>query len=140
MRLTKGSGKTMLVSVLLLASSAFSQAQTSAQDFKLPPDVEKLSAKAKETVEVNMDGPMLRWASKFLSKEDPEERQAAKLVENLKAIYVRSYEFADEKAYSAAEVESLRSQFRTPTWSRVVGVRSEHDGENVDVFIRLENE
>lgn len=111
-----------------------------AQDLKLPPDIESLSAKAKETVEVNMDGPMLRWASKFLSKEDPEEKEAAKLVENLKAIYVRSYEFADEKAYSAAEVESLRSQFRTPTWSRVVGVRSEHDGENVDVFFRLENE
>jgi len=111
-----------------------------AQDLKLPPDIESLSAKAKETVEVNMDGPMLRWASKFLSKKDPEEKEAAKLVENLKAIYVRSYEFADEKAYSAAEVESLRSQFRTPTWSRVVGVRSEHDGENVDVFFRLVNE
>ena len=111
-----------------------------AQDIKLPPDIESLSAKAKETVEVNMDGPMLRWASKFLSKEDPEEKEAAKLVENLKSIYVRSYEFTDEKAYSAAEVESLRSQFRSPTWSRVVGVRSEHDGENVDVFFRMENE
>jgi len=111
-----------------------------AQDLKLPPDIESLSAKAKETVEVNMDGPMLRWASKFLSKEDPEEKEAAKLVENLKAIYVRSYEFTEEKAYSAAEVESLRSQFRSPTWSRVVGVRSEHDGENVDVFFRMENE
>jgi len=111
-----------------------------AQDLKLPPDVEKLSAKAKETVEVNMDGPMLHWASKFLSSEDPEEKKAAKLVENLKGIYVRSYEFADEGAYSSADVESLRSQFHSPTWSRVVGVRSEHDGENVDIFFRLEND
>jgi len=111
-----------------------------AQDLKLPPEVEKLSAKAKETVEVNMDGPMLHWASKFLSSEDPEEKKAAKLVENLKGIYVRSYEFADEGAYSSADVESLRSQFHSPTWSRVVGVRSEHDGENVDIFFRLEND
>ena len=111
-----------------------------AQDLKLPPDIESLSAKAKETVEVNMDGPMLHWASKFLTSEDPEEKKAAKLVENLKGIYVRSYEFTDEGAYSAAELESLRAQFRSPTWSRVVGVRSEHNGDNVDIFFRLENE
>jgi hypothetical protein len=140
MRLTKARGKTTLVIVLLLASASFAQAQTSSQDFKLPPDVEKLSAKAKETVEVNMDGPMLRWASKFLSTEDPEEREAAELVKNLHGIYVRSFEFDKEGGYSSAEVESLRSQFHSPTWARVVGVRSERDGENVDVFFKLENE
>ncbi len=128
--------KTMLWLALLLASSALAHAQ----DFKIPPDVEKLSAKAKETVEVTMDGPMLRWASKFLSADDPEEQKAAKLVANLKGIYVRSFEFDKEGAYSAAEVEALRSQFRSPGWSRVVGVRSERDGDNVDVFFKLEND
>jgi len=126
----------LLPIILLLAFPAILRAQ----DFKLPPGVEKLSAKAKETVEVNMDGPMLKWASKFLSSEDPEERKAAKLVENLKGIYVRSFEFSGEGAYTSADVEALRAQFRSPEWSRVVGVRSERDGENVDVFFRLENE
>jgi hypothetical protein len=111
-----------------------------AQDAKIPPGIEKLSARAKETVEVTMDGPMLRWASKFLSSDDPEEAKAAKLVTNLKGIYVRSFEFDQDGAYSAADVESLRSQFRSPVWSRVVGVRSEHDGDNVDVFFKLEDE
>ena len=83
---------------------------------------------------------MLQWASKFLSAEDPEEQKAAKVVANLKAIYVRSFEFDKEGAYSPAEVEALRAQFRSPLWSRVVGVRSEHNGENVDVFFKLENE
>ena len=122
--------------ILPLAFSGFLQAQ----DMKLPPGVEKLSAKAKETVEVNMEGPMLKWASKFLSAEDPEEKKAAKLVENLKGIYVRSFEFTEEGAYTAAEVEALRAQFRSPEWSRVVGVRSENDGDNVDVFFHMENE
>jgi len=111
-----------------------------AQEFKLPPDVEKLSAKAKETVEVNMEGPMLHWASKFLSAEDPEEQKAAELVKNLHGIYVRSFEFDHEGIYSSDDVESLRSQFRSPTWARVVGVRSQRDGENVDVFFKLEGE
>ncbi len=126
----------LLPVVLLLASPAFVRAQ----DMKLPPGVEKLSAKAKETVEVNMDGPMLKWASKFLSAEDPDEKKAAKLVANLKGIYVRSYEFTEEGAYSPADVEAFRSQFRSPEWSRAVGVGSERDGDNVDVFFKLENE
>lgn len=121
---------------LLLASSIAARTQ----DAKIPPDVEKLSAKAKETVEVTMDGPMLHWASKFLSADDPDEAKCAKLVANLKGIYVRSFEFDKDGAYSAADVEALRSQFRSPTWSRVVGVRSDHDGDNVDIFFKLENE
>ena len=56
-----------LLSIFLLVSPLLR-----AQEIKLPPDVEKLSATAKETVEVKMDGPMLHWASKFLSAEDPE--------------------------------------------------------------------
>jgi hypothetical protein len=122
--------------VFLLLVSPFLRAQ----EIKLPAEVEKLSATAKETVEVKMDGPMLRWASKFLSAEDPDEQKAAKLVQNLKSIYVRNFEFDKERAYSSAEVEALRSQFGPPIWSRVVGVRSERDGENVDVYFKLESE
>jgi hypothetical protein len=128
--------KTMLWFALWLACAGCVRAQ----DFKIPPDIEKLSAKARETVEVTMDGPMLRWASKFLSADDPEEEKAARLVANLKGIYVRSFEFDKEGAYSAVEVDALRSQFHSPGWSKVVGVRSEGDGDNVDIFFKLENE
>lgn len=126
----------VLVSAMLLALPLSARAQ----DIKIPADVQKLSAKAKETVEVNMEGPMLRWASRFLNAEDPEEKQAAKVVANLKGIYVRSFEFSKEGEYSAAEVESLRSQMRAPGWTKVVGVRSETDGDNVDVFFKLEED
>jgi len=133
---TRTKTKIILWLVLLVASAGLMRAQ----DFKIPPDVEKLSAKAKEVVEVTMDGPMLHWASKFLSADDPDEAKAAKLVANLKGIYVRSFEFDKEGEYTAAEVEALRSQFHAPGWSKVVGVRSERDGDNVDVFFKLEND
>jgi uncharacterized protein DUF4252 len=125
-----------VLSAMLLALPLWARAQ----DIKIPADVRKLSAKAKETVEVNMEGPMLRWAAKFLNAEDPDEKQAAKIVANLKGIYVRSFEFSKEGEYSAADVESLRSQVRTPGWTRVVGVRSETNGDNVDVFFKLEED
>ena len=138
---TRGSTVTALYSTLLLALALLAlSAAASAQDIKIPTDIEKLSAKAKETVEVTMDGPMLRWASKFLSAEDPEEAECAKLVANLRGIYVRSFEFDKDDEYSAADVESLRSQVRGPGWARVVGVRSEHSGDKVDIFFKLENE
>ena len=126
--------KTILWLLPLLGSIAF------AQDVKIPPNIESLSSKAKETVEVTMDGPMLRWASKFLSADDPDEEKAAKLVANLKGIYVRSYEFDADGAYPMADVDALRAQFHSPTWSKVVGVRSEHDGDNVDVYFKIEND
>jgi hypothetical protein len=126
----------LLLLILLLTLPALVRAQ----DIRIPADVEKLGAKAKETVEVNMDGPMLRWASKFLSAEDPDEAECAKLVANLKGIYVRSYEFEHEGAYTTAEVEALRSQVHSPNWTRVVGVRSAADGDNVDVFFKIEND
>lgn len=126
----------VLLSAMLVALPLLARAQ----DIKIPADVQKLSAKAKETVEVNMEGPMLRWAAKFLNAEDPDEKQAAKLVANLKGIYVRSFEFSREGEYSAADVESLRAQVRAPEWTRVVGVRSETDGDNVDVFFKLEED
>jgi len=128
--------RTILMSVLLLALPRFARAQ----EMKLPADLESLSAKAKETVDVSMEGPMLRWAAKFLSQEDPDERKAAQLITNLKGIYVRSFEFDHEGGYTSAEVEELRAQFRPPLWTRVVGVRSQHDGDNVDVFFKLEDD
>lgn len=126
----------VLMSAMLLALPLCARAQ----DIKFPADVQKLSAKARETVEINMEGPMLHWAAKFLNADDPDERQAAKLVANLKGIYVRSFEFSKEGEYSAADVESLRAQVRAPGWNKVVGVRSETDGDNVDVFFKLEND
>jgi hypothetical protein len=129
----------VLVSPVMRAQGAQNQ-DAPTRDAAIPPAIEKLSARAKETVEVTMDGPMLRWASKFLSAKDPDEQKAAALVANLKGIYVRSFEFDQDGAYSSTEVEALRSQFRSPGWSRVVGVRSQQDGGNVDIFFKLEND
>jgi hypothetical protein len=129
--------RTRLLSLLLLIACSTA---LPAQESKIPPDIEKLSARAKEVVEVTMEGPMLRWASKFLSAEDADEKKAAKLVANLKGIYVRSFEFDKDGEYSSADVDMMRTQFRAPEWTRIVGVRSQKDGENVDVFFRLENE
>ena len=110
-----------------------------AQSLKLPPSIERLAQTADETVDVTMDASMLQFAERMLSDRNPDHVRARRVIRNLKSIYVKSYEFTREGAYSTADVEDLRNQLRGPGWSRVVEVRSRRDGENVDVFMRSES-
>jgi hypothetical protein len=105
-----------------------------AEDVKMPVNLERLAAHATEAVDVTLDASMLQFASKFLSKDDPEEAQVKKLVSKLKGVYVRSFEFDKEGQYSPADLDSVRTQLRSPAWSRIVGVKSKK-GENTDVYL-----
>jgi len=107
-----------------------------AQELKFPPDMEKLAAKASEVVDVNMDRRMLDFATRFMEADDAE---AKALIKNLRGIYVKSLEFENANEYTPADVEIFRSQLRGPQWSKVVTARSKRDGENVEVYFRLEN-
>ena len=105
-----------------------------AEDVKMPVNLERLAAHATESVDVTLDTSMLQFASKFLSKDDPDEAQVKKLVSKLKGVYVRSFEFDKEGQYSTADLDSIRTQLRTPAWSRIVGVKSTK-GENTDIYL-----
>jgi hypothetical protein len=111
-----------------------------AQDVKLPASLNKLAEKASEVVDVTLDGAMLKLASKFLSKDDPDEAKVKNLVTGLKGIYVKSFEFEKEGEYSPADVEAIRTQLHGPGWSRMVGVISKKDGENADIYMKLDGD
>jgi Domain of unknown function (DUF4252) len=97
--------------------------------------LEKLAAKAAEVVDVNLDGSMLKLASKFVDQDDSGGAEAREMLQKLQGIYVKSFEFEKEGAYSEADVEAIRSQLRAPAWMKVVSVRSKKDGENADVYL-----
>jgi hypothetical protein len=99
---------------------------------------DKLAARASDSVDVNLDGSVLRLAAKFLSSDDPDQAKAKKLVEGLKGIYVKTFEFKNAGEYSPADVESFRAQLHSPDWQRIVGVHGKEDGEDVDVYIKPE--
>jgi len=104
-----------------------------AQEIKMPPAFDRLAAKAEESVDVTLDSNMLQLAGKFLSDKDADQSKAKKIVGGLKGIYVRSFEFAKEGEYSAADVDTFRAQLQAPAWSRIVGVTSK-DGEKDEVY------
>jgi hypothetical protein len=105
------------------------------EDIKMPVNLDKLAAHAKESVDVTLDASMLDLASRFLSKEDPEQRQVKQLVSKLKGIYVRSFEFDKEGQYSLSDVQGIRLQLKSPIWSRIVGVQSTA-GENAEIYLK----
>lgn len=124
------------LAVVSLTLAGFAQ---DAASCKLPVNLERLAAKASEVVDVNMDESMLKFAGSFMNKNKPDEAQAQKLISSLKGLCVRSFEFDQEAQYADEDLEALRAQLRAPVWSRMVGVRSKRDKENVDVFFRIEN-
>jgi len=125
----------MRIASLLLATGLL---PLMAQDIKLPANLDKLAAKAEESVDVTLDGSLLKMAARFLSdKDDPDIAKVKRILAKLEGVYVRSYQFAEEGEYSRADVESVRSQLQSPGWGRIVGVRSRRDGGDVDVFLKV---
>jgi len=109
-----------------------------AQTLTIPERIENLSAKAKESVNITLDGPLLQLAGQFLNSGNSDERAAKEIVSKLRGIHVRSFEFAREGAYTDADLDAIRSQLKSPAWARVVDSR-EDSGEHTQIFVKLEN-
>src|SRR6476620_11750470 len=116
----------IVLGVTATASAQNARIQTSQLD--------ALAAKASETVDVNIDESLMQMTAKFLSSKDPDEAKVKDLVNGLKGIYVKSFEFETEGQYTAADLESIRSQLRGPGWTRLVNVTSKNEG-NLEVYL-----
>ena len=55
------------------------------------------------------------------------------MISNLRGIYVRSFEFAQNTSF-AGELDAIRKQLAAPGWSRLITVDSKRDGELVEVY------
>jgi Domain of unknown function (DUF4252) len=128
--------ETLLASFLLLLICVI---PLQAQNSKLQIDhLDKLFPKAVETVDVSVDGSLLQIASKFLKSDRPEEAAAKEIITALKGVYVKGVQFDKEGEYAETDMEMVRTQLRAPGWDRIVGVRSKRAGENVEVYLRIE--
>lgn len=125
-----------LMVVLLIVSAALVRAQDSRIQMG---SLDHLAAKASQTVDVNIDERLMRMASKLLSDKDADEKEVKQLVANLKGIYVKRFEFDLDGQYSAADIDSIRTQLRGPGWSRLVNVISKKEG-NLEVYLLLNGE
>jgi hypothetical protein len=129
-----------LVSIALLAAICVA-APAYAQNARLQIDhLDRLFPKAAETIDVRIDGALLLMASKFLRSDRADEAAVKEIVQALKGVYVKGVEFDKEGEYTETDVEAVRQQLAAPGWDRIVGVRSKRDGENVEVFLMINND
>jgi len=124
--------------LLLLVTSA--AAVATAQDARVQTaSLDHLVGKASQTVNVNIDQRLMQMTAKFFSGSDPDEKKIKEIISGLKGIYVKVFEFERENEYTPADVESIRSQLRGPSWSQIVSINSKKDG-TVEVYVSTTNE
>src|ERR1041385_7166891 len=109
---------------------------TTAQTAKLQLEqLDVLANRASETVDVKLDEHLMQTTAKFFSGKDSEDSEIRDLIKNVKGIYVKSFTFEKANDYSPAEIDSVMSQLRGGGWSKIIGVTSKKDGDNVDVYL-----
>jgi hypothetical protein len=129
--------KTPLLVLSLLVALPF---VVHAQDSRLQLNsLDHLAGKANQTVDVNIDERLMKLAGKLFNEKDADEEQVKKVIEGLKGIYVKSFEFDNAGEYSAADLETIRTQLRGPGWTRLVNVTSKKEG-NVEVYLLFNGE
>lgn len=124
-----------LFSSVLLAT-LFIYTPANAQDAKLRLNtLDRFASVAGESVSININESLLQKAANLLSKTDAEQVQVKELIQGLKGIYVRSFEFEEDKVYTEKDIEAVRTQLRAPGWTQIVDVRSKREGGSVEVYI-----
>src|SRR5438445_2714990 len=68
------------------------------------------------------------WA---IGGKQPDAKMQA-VLQGLTGVYVKSFEFDAQGAYTDADVEAIRSQLKAPGWSRIVSVREK--GELTEIY------
>lgn len=133
-------------SAALLASClmAFGAAAAWAQNAKLDlSQLDKLASKASEVTNVTLDGSMLKLAAEQMSQKAATAKSqnkafAANMVQRLKGIYVKSFEFDQPGGYSKADLEGVTKQLESGGWKAIVHVEEKKSGETTGVYVMQE--
>jgi len=123
------------VMLLLLFGGAVT---SRAQSGKLQLDqLDALTNRASNTVDVKLDENLMQVTRKIFSGKDTDDAEIKELLKNVKGIYVKSFSFEKENEYQPAEIDSVMSQLRGGGWSKIVGITSKKENENVEVYLMM---
>jgi hypothetical protein len=104
------------------------------------PDFSDLAKKATNSVDITLDGEMLKSASHFMGAGGGGDsaNDVSSVVNGLKAISVRSFTFDKPDMYSQQAVEGVLAQVDVPGWKKIVSVHK--PGEHVEIHMRPNSE
>lgn len=98
------------------------------------PDFSALAAKARESVDIELDKDMLRNAGSFMAGKVDDPAFTEQL-QGLEGIYIKTFEFDKPGQYDMAQITALIKQVETAGgWKKLMSVR---DGdERVEMWMR----
>ncbi len=129
----------MVVCLLTFGSGA-----ALAQNAKLKlSQLDKLAAKAAKVTNVDLDGSLLKLAAQQMSQKavtsmSQKNAEAAGLVQRLKGIYVKSFEFSKPGEYTKADLDSVINQLQSGGWKAVVHVEEKKTDETTGIYVMEE--
>lgn len=133
----------VLLAFVAFFSSAVTAQPAAAERGRIRLDsIDRLSPRADSTVDVNVDGTLIKLGMALLSDDDPEEKAIKELVLSLRGVYVRRLEFKTGSRYAEGDLADIRAQLKSPGWSRLVGISGGIDDleiEDAEVFVAMEN-
>ena len=122
----------LILLLFILMTAIIANAQEARLRFE---KLNMLENRARDVVEVNIDGKLLDLAKRVLVKvNDADSKKVGQAIAGLKGIYVRVYNFENENQYNPTDVEEIRAQLRSPGWEKLANVRSKKNNQKIDVF------
>lgn len=100
-------------------------------DFKT---LDGLATNATNKTVVTLDADMLKMAANFLGADDKDSASIKSLVGNIKAIYVREYEYDKPGQYNEADLTPLRAYLAQPPWNKIV--ESREGKESSEIYLQ----
>lgn len=120
------------------AALALLPAMAMAQGARLKlPDFSDLAGKAKESVDISLDGDTLKMASGFLGGGKSNDPEFAEAVKSLQGVYVKVFSFEQAGMYSTRDIESVVAQVEKQGWKKLMSVRDKTD--RVEMWLNSES-
>ena len=102
------------------------------------PDFSHLRSRAVDSVDITLDGMLLRLVKKFAASDEGDDDETAAILDDIKSLRVRNFEFDADDAYSRADIDAIRKQLAAPGWAALATVHKREPRSDVDVYINTD--
>lgn len=104
--------------------------------------IDRLFDKTGSSVNVNVDGTLIKIGMAILSDDDPEEKAIKEMALSLRGVYVRRLEFKTGGQYAESDLADIRAQLRAPEWKKLVDVKGsgidDLEIEDAEVYVSMD--
>lgn len=90
-------------------------------------NLDRLAEKAKEKVEVTLEGDLLETVKKM-------KPEMAEQLKDITRVYVRTFEFEQAGAYTEADLAPVRAVANGAGWSKVISAKEENESVDIAVY------